>query len=210
MFDKHLLIYSNYCNHSQKFAQILSQHPEILSQFEHINIDVDTRTGKRPSIFYDIQHKLDHHITEVPTIIVDNGQYVLSGEEAFKWLDYVTTEQEEDLEPFNPNEMGAFSDMYADFGKNDNARQQSFKFVDKPEMKIHTPQEDNENPHEGFSNIQFKNPSNKIAFTSKNFTSNNNAMSKQKEIDAKLQDLIAERNSMLPKSNKPINVDFSK
>lgn len=214
MFDKNILIYSDYCVHSANFANILTQHPDIQAQFTIINIDVDPSTQQRPSVFYDIQYKLNHPITEVPTIIVENGQYILSGEEAFKWLEYTVDNGEKDLEPFNPNEMGSFSDMYADFGSNEmnNAREQSFKFVNKPDVKIQTPQEDSDQSPSGqreqFSNTGYAKHSPKIDFTNKNFTSSHGS-SKEKEIDAKLKELMLERNSLVPVS-KPPKVDFSK
>jgi hypothetical protein len=120
------------------------KHPSICEHFAKLNIDVDPTTKQRPSSFFDIQRMLNHRITEVPTIIVQNGEYVLTGEEAFQWLDFeINKKNKDNLEAFNPNEMGSFSDMYAQYGstKLHDAKQQSFKFINKPDERIDTPQE---------------------------------------------------------------------
>lgn len=148
MLEQPVIFYSEYCAHSVNFLNVLLKHPTIDESFVKINIDIDPQTRQRPPIFYDLQYKLNHHITEVPTIIVEGGEYILSGEEAFKWLEYtiekMIKEEEKELCPFNPNEMGAFSDCYSQFGSNSmhDATEQSFKFLNKQDERINTPQED--------------------------------------------------------------------
>lgn len=148
MLEQPVIIYSEYCAHSTNFLNVLLKHPQLDDNFVKINIDIDPKTRQRPAIFYDLQYKLNHPITEVPTIIVEGGEYILSGEEAFKWLDYTIQkamkEVEKELCPFNPNEMGAFSDCYSQFGSNSmhDATEQSFKFIHKEDERINTPQED--------------------------------------------------------------------
>lgn len=168
MFNRPILVYSDYCNHCNNFIQALIKHPDIFESFIRLNIDVAPRTRQRPKAFTDIQVALNQKITNVPTIVVENGEYVLSGEEAFKWLQYKTTEnQPQTLEAFNPNEMGSFSDSYAKYGstKLHDATEQSFKFVNKPDPSIATPQEDDhavthdeytrkEKERETFNNVQ--------------------------------------------------------
>jgi hypothetical protein len=68
----------------------------------------------------------------------------LTGEEAFKWLEYeIKRSNESTLSPFNPNEMGSFSDQYSKFGSSDlhDATEQSFKFLSNDNDKINTPEE---------------------------------------------------------------------
>lgn len=148
MFEQPIIIYSEYCAHSVNFLNVLLKHPQLDEQFIKINIDIDPKTRQRPSVFYDLQYKLNYSITEVPTIIVNNGEYILSGEEAFKWLQYtiekVSKEEDKELCGFNPNEMGSFSDCYSQFGSNNlhDATEQSFKFIHKDDERIQTPQED--------------------------------------------------------------------
>lgn len=160
MLEQPVIIYSEYCAHSATFLNILLKHPQIDESFVKINIDIDPRTRQRPPIFYDLQYKLNHPISEVPTIIVEGGEYILSGEEAFKWLDYtiqkLIKEEPEELSPFNPNEMGAFSDCYSQFGSNSmhDATEQSFKFLDKQEQRINTPQEDGTATQDDYSKKQ--------------------------------------------------------
>jgi hypothetical protein len=170
MFERPILIYSNYCPHSQNFINSLIKVPQLFESFVRINIDINPETNTRNPVFYDIQEILKFKITDVPTIIVDNGNYVLFGEEAFKWLEYninrgsnVNVENPKDgnvgvgnagvgnagvgsdvLEGFNPIEMGSFSDMYSVYGSSDmnDARDQCFQFLDRMNMKIETPPED--------------------------------------------------------------------
>lgn len=133
MFDKPILIYSDYCKYSKNFIQTLMKHPDLFESFIRMNIDTDVRTKKRPQAFYQIQQALDIKITKVPTVITPNAQYVLSDINAFKWLEHqirLLTAESDELKPFNPNEMGSFSDNYANFGSTDlcDAKEQNFKF----------------------------------------------------------------------------------
>lgn len=144
MFQSPILIYSDYCNYCATFITALTKHPDIVDSFVNVNIDVDPQTQQRPRVFYEIQNALQHKISRVPTIIVDEGSYVLTGEDAFKWLEYeVKKRNESSLTPFNPNEMGSFSDQYSKFGSTDlhDATDQSFKFLSKTNDKIYTPEE---------------------------------------------------------------------
>jgi hypothetical protein len=137
MFDRPILIYSDYCIHSKNFLQILIKHPDLFKAFIRLNIDVNPQTKTRPQAFFKIQQELNKKITKVPTIIVsektEQGMqvFVLSDKEAFKWLDFKTKPQrEEGYQGFNPNEMGSFSDGYSKFGSTDlcDATEQNFKF----------------------------------------------------------------------------------
>jgi hypothetical protein len=222
MFERPILLYSNYCAYSQQFIEILLENKEIFETFIRVNIDINIDTKRRPDLFYEIQNTLNYKIKEVPTIIIGNGEYVLSGSEAFKWLNYEleqinnkNTNNTNDslLEGFNSVEMGSFSDMYSTFGSNslNNAREQSFKFLDKPDISIQTPPEDSKNSQ------QKPNANSKINFTNPNFTKQNQGSSKsqfgqsnnftgkksdkQKDFDIKLQQLLSERENLTP--NKP-------
>lgn len=132
-FEKPILIYSDYCQHSDNFIKILMRYPNLFKEFIRMNIDVDPETKRRPVIFSTIQQELNQKITKVPTIIVyeESQLYVLSDKDAFKWLDLKTkTKREEELSPFNPNEMGSFSDRYSKFGSTElnDATEQNYKF----------------------------------------------------------------------------------
>lgn len=133
MFDKPIVIYSDYCVYSKNFIKTLMKYPELYDSFIRMNIDVDPSTKKRPKAFFQIQDVLEIKITKVPTLITPNAQYVLSDVDAFKWLEYqvkLLTDTSGELQPFNPNEMGSFSDNYSSFGSTDlcDAKEQSFKF----------------------------------------------------------------------------------
>lgn len=133
MFEKPIVIYSDYCVYSKNFLQTLMKYPDLFNSFIRMNIDVDPKTKRRPQAFYQIQEVLDIKITKVPTLITPNAQYILSDVDAFKWLEYqvkLLTDTSGELQPFNPNEMMSFSDNYADYGSTDlcDAKEQSFKF----------------------------------------------------------------------------------
>lgn len=134
MFEKPIIIYSDYCVYSKNFIQTLMKYPDLYNSFIRMNIDVDPKTKKRPISFYQIQEVLGIKISKVPTLITQNAEYVLSDVDAFKWLEHqvkllATTSDE--LQPFNPNEMLSFSDNYANFGSTNlcDAKEQSFKFL---------------------------------------------------------------------------------
>ena len=133
MFEKPIVIYSDYCVYSKNFLQTMMKYPDIYNSFIRMNIDVDVQSKKRPQSFYQIQEILNTKITKVPTLITPNAQYILSDVEAFKWLEYqikLLTDTSGELQPFNPNEMGSFSDNYANYGSTDlcDAKEQNFKF----------------------------------------------------------------------------------
>lgn len=132
LFERPIVIYSNYCIHSQNFLKLLIKNPDLYDAFIRMNIDVNPETKQRPQIFYKIQEELNQKIVKVPTIIVmDNeGLLVLSDKDAFKWLELQTAPLKEELSPFNQNEMNSFSDGYAKYGSTDlnDATEQNFKF----------------------------------------------------------------------------------
>lgn len=205
------------------------KHLEIYESFIRVNIDVDPETKRRPQAFYEVQSVLNIKISEIPTIIVDNGQYVLTGKEAFKWLNHQVEqiEAERELTPFNPVEMGSFSDSYSNYGSNDmnDATQQSFKFLNRQDEKINTPQETSDkiskeeytkrqSDRENFTNIPPQNPRvltpqqiQQKQFN-KSYTSNkrNGKMSeKQKDFDQRYQQMLMERESLdIP--NQKLNI----
>jgi hypothetical protein len=208
LFERPILIYSQYCTYSKEFIGELLETPDIFEAFIRINIDVDEKTRQRPKIFYTIQDALGYKITDVPTIIVGQGEFVLHGEEAFKWLHGITSTTGEQsqpqpqpqqsqpqqsqpqpqsstttINPFNPNEMGAFSDGYAQFGDCADASEQSFKFLDKHDEVIPTPQDRREKSN---ANRQENTPLNRPG------------SHKQNELDKRFEQLLAERDSMVP------------
>lgn len=220
MFERPILFYSNYCIHSTNFINSLMKHLEIYESFIRVNIDVDPQTKRRPQAFYEVQSVLNIKISEIPTIIVDNGQYVLTGKEAFKWLKHQVEEIEasRELTPFNPVEMGSFSDSYSNYGSNDmnDATQQSFKFLNSQDEKINTPQETSDkmskeeytrrqSERENYINVTPQQVQQKQFNRSYNSNKRGGKMSeKQKDFDQKYQQMLMERESLdLP--NQKIN-----
>jgi hypothetical protein len=218
MFENPLVIYSNYCAHSNKFMTLLrNENGELWNAFDKLCIDADKQTKQRPQIFFKIQKQLNVKITEVPTIIVNQGAYVLPGEEAFKWLEWylsqsmsgepaAPSEREEILEAFNPNEMGSFSDSYSRIGSTtlNDATDQSFHFLNKPSSSIYTPPETEtakpddlnrkQKEREAFSNT----PTPRQSVSNSNITNwKSNNDQKYQDVDKKLEQLMAERERQL-------------
>ena len=132
MSDKPILIYSNHCKFSTNLLKILSKCTVLYDSFIRMNIDVQPDTKQRPKAFYQIQEYLNKKITKVPTIITQNGEYILSDKDAFKWLEYQikSLTPPEELNAFNSNEMNSFSDQYSTFGSTDlcDAKTQNYTF----------------------------------------------------------------------------------
>lgn len=235
MSQQPILIYSDYCQHSVNFINVLRKHPDIIQQLSLLNIDVDPQTRKRPSEFYTIQQNINYQISEVPTVVINRGEYVLSGEEAFKWLEHeINKNQKKELSAFNHMEMGSFSDSYAKYGSTglNDATEQTFKFLNHQDEKINTPQEDSvltsdeynqkQKEREIFSKTISSQPTyGKMpsdSFASSNMMFNNNqptglrnqqtVTSKQKDIEARLQQLMMQREEFTPSVPKNRNVDF--
>lgn len=170
MFDRPILFYSEYCVHSTNFLNTLMKHPDIYEAFIRISIDVEPNTKSRPKIFYDIQTELGIKISEVPTVITPGPEYVLTGADAFDWLQSQissTNTTSEELQGFNPVEMGSFSDSYSTYGSNDltDAKEQTFKFLGRSDDCIETPPETGsvskddyarkQHERESFDNVHF-------------------------------------------------------
>lgn len=183
MFERPILFYSDYCVHSKNFINILVKNQDIYKDFIRINIDVDPDTKTRPEILYNIQKQLNANITEVPTVITPGPEYILVGADAFSWLENIVnkTNNTESVSGFNSMEMGSFSDSYSTYGSSDlyDAKEQTFKFINKPEHRIETPPESIDNRQDKFGGKQHK----------------FGGSEKQRDIDDRLQKLIAERES---------------
>lgn len=228
MFERPIVIYSNYCTYSQSFMQKLSDSPEIFEAFIRICIDVDINSGKRPDIFFVIQEALQKRITKVPTIIIQGGNLVLSGSEAFSWLKSVLTEtQESSKEPdaFAPNEMVGLSDSYSKFGSNDmnDATEKSFVFLNRQLDSIPTPEDDHVKiTQQDYQKIQDERDSFNLPSQSQQSQKPNSfpvmpqmqqqmtrprenfqnaPQRKEKDLDKKLEQLIMERNNVQPPPN---------
>lgn len=229
MFDRPIVIYSNYCTFSQSFMQALSEVPEIFEAFIRLCIDVDVNTGKRPDIFFIIQEQLQQKITKVPTVILNGGNLILSGSEAFSWLKSVLTSQaQKPREPdaFAPNEMVGLSDSYSKFGSNDmnDATEKSFVFLNRQLENIPTPEDDHVKiTQQDYQRMQDERDS--VGVTQQQQQPNsfpvrpqmhqqmqrqrevfhsghNNSQKKGKNLDSKLEQLIMERNNLPPPANE--------
>jgi hypothetical protein len=233
MFERPVLIYSDYCIHSTNFINELMKNKELFESFIRLNIDVDANTRSRPSVFYEIQEKLSYKITEIPTIIVENAEYILTGVNAFEWLEYTIKQQEEkekELVAFNPIEMGSFSDSYSSYGCTDlnDAKEQCFKFLNKSDEKINTPQElasnvskdeysNKQKERENFDNTYNQNSNQHLPvqrqqqhqppqFDPKYL--HGSMTEKQKDFDIKLQQMVLDRERSQGVKTPKMNPDF--
>ena len=231
LYNDSVLIYSNHCPYSLKLYNVLKDN-NMIEQFKLLCIDSDSKTKKRPMRFYEIQKLLNVNITHVPTIIVDNAKYVLAGSEAFKFVNenvakFKNNNKKENIElnikatepmAFNPNEMGATSDPYLNFGNIDNYHSaevptQSYQFLNN-NFSIETPDEASYNSNmdyykkvsqrESFDTIvknQAKTGAQKQQKTNKKNT-------KQMEFDEKYNKLLQEREMLDAKPTSRPKVDF--
>ena len=220
MFDRPILFYSEYCIHSKNFLNALMKHQELFDLFIRINIDVDITTKQRPNVFYNIQRELGIKIKEIPTIITPGPENILTGADAFDWLDFQTKSlSKESVEGFNCIEMGSFSDSYSTYGSSDlnDAKQQTFKFIGKNDDKIETPPETassiskddysrKQQERETFDNVHYNTKQNTKQNTqqtgggfnpkqtgSPSQNGGGGVSDKQKDFDYKLQQMLMER-----------------
>lgn len=149
LLKKPILFYSSFCKHSSVFMEGLKKHPMLFKNFVKVPIDPNPQTKQRPKLFYDLQVVLKQRIKSVPTIIVEEGQYVLTDKEAFKWLEFNLQKDRETIKGFSLAEMNAFSDKYADFGSSpisnmmddQHVQHQNFHFLNEQIDHIMTPAE---------------------------------------------------------------------
>ena len=159
IFDKSLIFYSTQCDYSRKFIGTLNKFPAVKANCNLVCIDVDRATRKRHQLFYQVQNILQRKITKVPTLIEYKNETVLmlSGEEAFKWLQYsvkqfLKTQKGVDKDgkvvPFTHNEMELITDIYTNCGESKlsdifKKEMQSFKYINCPTKRIITPVDNN-------------------------------------------------------------------
>jgi hypothetical protein len=200
----------------------LSQH------FVYINVDVDPATKKRSDDFLNLKmllaQQFNYNLNSVPTIITENGEFILKDTDAFDWLAHTvdtmrntqmnknisdtSQQQQQNEEPqeisgFNPNEMGSFSDMYSTFGLDVtdpcmDAKNQCFQFLDK-DFKISTPPIDT-NTSQAQAPQQ---PMKTVRFSAGGDSSNGKIKNKrgfgtekEKELNSKYEQMMLERQMM--------------
>ena len=86
MFTRPILVYSNYCPHSNNFVNKLMETP-LAQYFVYINVDVDPITKKRSDDFLNLKMLLAQHfnynLNAVPTVITENGEFILKDKKGF-------------------------------------------------------------------------------------------------------------------------------
>ena len=86
MFKNPIILCSTLCKHCVELVDLMQSNLKVFEDWIVINIDTDTTTGKRPQAYYDIQNIFDKGISSVPTIIVEEGKKLLSGIDAFNYI----------------------------------------------------------------------------------------------------------------------------
>lgn len=219
MFNKPILIYSNFCKYSHHFLDTLTKTP-LADDFQYINIDYNPNTKTRSDDFYTIKNILSQHFSytlkSVPTIIVENGEFILNGKDTFEWLNYKlntlhnsNTEntdeikkptkenvENESLDPsgFNLHEMGSFSDSYSTYGLNSSdtcsdAKSQCFQFLD------------GSFENDSSKLVRFNENENTVsskpkANTNTNTFKKNKSSPKEDELNSRYEELMMERKAM--------------
>lgn len=236
LYEGSILIYSNFCPHSKQLYNMLNEN-SLTNQYRLIPIDADPKTKRRPMQFYEIQKLLNVNITSVPTIIVDNAKYVLTGSEAFKYVTHTINiskkqqnnpkinNENESLGPmaFNPNEMGSQSDSYLNFGTIDNYHsadvpKQNYQFINE-NFTIDTPDEANFNismKDQGYyqkvsereSFDKIQKQTKPVKKTNTNTNTNTKGNQKQIEMEDRYNKLLQERESMDAKPTSRPKINF--
>lgn len=101
MFKSPIILCSSLCKHSLEFVKKMKDNSEKFENVIILKIDVDNVTNKRPQAYYDIQNILEWKIKSVPSVVVNEGKSILSGGNAFIWLEEIITKVQE----YNPSNM---------------------------------------------------------------------------------------------------------
>ena len=235
LYNGSIFIYSNHCRHSVNLYNMLKS-ADALNSFRLVCIDADPKTKRRPMQFYEIQKMLNVNIASVPTLIVENAKYVLSGTEAFKYVSNLVNPNKQEKAPqrnqvaegplaFNPNEMGASSDSYFNFGNIENyanaeVPRQSYHFLDD-QFNIETPDESSfsgvkedgyyqkMSERENFEKVVYNDNKNKPKANFQSGKGGNKASQKQIELEDRYNRLLQERERIGAKPVSRPKVDFS-
>jgi hypothetical protein len=148
------LVYSKYCKHCLQFIDELEKVPQIANCLTPLCIDPQHDghgSYNLPENFIGLQNLLTDKgkelIVKVPTVVFGNGNdsdiVVLSGSDAFNWLEMneqPQQQQQRELEGVNPNEMLSFSDSYSMLNS-DSVSNQSYQFINRQFQSIPTVEE---------------------------------------------------------------------
>lgn len=89
IFKRPILVFSNYCKYSLEYVNALSEF-NLIDDFVLVNVDIQKDTKQRSSDFVNLKKILkeqyQYDLKSVPTIIVENGELILSDSDAFDWL----------------------------------------------------------------------------------------------------------------------------
>lgn len=102
MTDNPILLYSTDCKYSNDFLDLLSENDTLYNSFIKININKNKRTNKRSPIYLNLKEEFPEYIKSVPCIVLNNKTVILSGNEAFSWLNY-TLDNLEKPDTLHPN-----------------------------------------------------------------------------------------------------------
>lgn len=170
-----ILVYSKYCKYCLQLINNLEQFPQVGNCLTPLCIDPERKENGSVSIsknFVELQDFLKEkaipQITKVPTIVLSHETQiaVLSGSDAFNWLDNIaknfSQEPEEinekhelQLEGVNPNEMLSFSDSYSMLNS-DSVSNQSYQFIGKQLQSIPTIEEQVIDNKEQFCQLKYE------------------------------------------------------
>jgi len=121
--SNNILIYSKKCPHSLK---IINRINDLDLDFDGIEI---TSKNKIPPIIRQIENYFNMKINYVPTIIVDSGEYMLSGNDIYDWFDIISNPSNQIIENSNTNNFKTVESFNTNF-VNYNQTQNSTKSID--------------------------------------------------------------------------------
>jgi hypothetical protein len=95
MTENPILLYSTDCKYSNSFLDSLHENKTLYNSFIKVNINKNKRTNKRSQIYTNLVKEFPEYIKSVPCIVLNNKTVILSGNEAFAWLNYTLDNLEE-------------------------------------------------------------------------------------------------------------------
>lgn len=110
MFKNPIVLCSSFCEHSRALVEKMKTTKEHFKDVVFIKIDMDVTTRKRPQAFYDLQNVFEWNIKTVPTVITNEGKSLLSGRDAFEWVDE-TVQTASEYRPSNMAVNEEFSNL---------------------------------------------------------------------------------------------------
>jgi hypothetical protein len=102
MTENPILLYSTDCKYSNSFLDLLHENKTLYNSFIKVNINKNKKTNERSRIYINLIKEFPQYIKSVPCIVLNNKTVILSGNEAFAWLNYTLDNLEQPPQGLQP------------------------------------------------------------------------------------------------------------